>query len=162
MTQQKNIHLTIAGSGNDVEVAKYHGLARRLGIEDKVTWLGSVKNEEVQRLMKEKDVFFFTSILEATSTVIPEAIQNNLPIISFNACGFGHLVKDKVGETIELQKPEQAAIGFAEIIDRFAVDKKQLKIYSKACDKYKQELAWQWKAERVVELYNKAIESKKI
>lgn len=158
---QKNIHLTIVGSGSDVEVDKYHDMAKQLGIEDRVTWLGSVRNEEVQRLMKEKDAFFFTSILEATSTVIPEAIQNNLPIISFNACGFGHLVKDKVGETIELQKPEEAAIGFAEIIDSFAIDKKRLKIYSEACDRYKQELAWQWKAERVVELYNKAIENKK-
>lgn len=158
--KQKNIHLTIVGSGSDFEVAKYQNMSKQLGIEDCVTWLGSVKNEEVQRLMKEKDVFFFTSILEATSTVIPEAIQNNLPIISFNACGFGHLVKDKVGETIELQKPEEAAIGFAKIIDSFAADKNRLKIYSKACDIYKKELAWQWKAERVVELYNKAIENK--
>ena len=110
--------------------------------------------------MKEKDAFFFTSIQEATSTVVPEAMQNNLPVISFNACGFGHLVKDKVGETIELQKPEQAAISFAAVIDRLAVEKSSLKSYSEACNKYKQELSWQWKAERVVELYHKAIESK--
>lgn len=158
--RQQNVHLTIAGSGSVEEVAKYHGLAKQLGIEDKVTWLGSVENEEVHRLMKEKDAFFFTSIQEATSTVVPEAMQNNLPVISFNACGFGHLVKDKVGETIELQKPEQAAISFAAVIDRLAVEKSSLKSYSEACNKYKQELSWQWKAERVVELYHKAIESK--
>lgn len=159
--KNKNIHLTIVGTGNDCEIAKYHCLEKQLGIEDKVTWLGSIKNEEVQHLMREKDVFFFTSILEATSTVIPEAIQNNLPIISFNACGFGHLVKNKVGETIELQKPEKAASSFAEIIDRLSSDKSPLIDYSQACDKYKKELAWQWKAEQVVELYKKTIENKK-
>ena len=157
--KNKNIHLTIAGTGSDYEVTRYHCLAEQLGIENKVTWLGNIRNEEVQRLMREKDVFFFTSILEATSTVVPEAIQNNLPIISFNACGFGHLVKNKVGETIELQKPEQAAISFAEVIDRLAIDKSPLIDYSDACDKYKKELAWQWKAERVIELYKQAIEN---
>lgn len=160
--KHKNIHLTIVGTGNDSEISKYHCLAKQLDIEDKVTWLGSIKNEDVQRLMREKDVFFFTSILEATSTVVPEAIQNNLPIISFNACGFGHLVKNKVGETIELQKPEKAANSFAEIIDRLSSDKSPLIDYSEACDEYKRELAWQWKAERVVELYKKAIENKYI
>lgn len=155
--EEQNIHLTIAGSGSDAEITLYHEKAKELGIENKVTWLGSVKNEEVQRLMKEKDAFFFTSVLEATSTVVPEAISNNLPIICFNACGFGHLVKDRVGETIELQNPIDAAKSFASVIDRLAVDKTPLKAYSEACDKYKQELAWQWKAERMVELYKRVI-----
>ena len=159
--KQNNVHLTVVGTGSDAEVAKYHGLAKQLGIDGKVTWMGKLDNENVQQLMKEKDAFFFTSILEATSTVVPEAMQNNLPVISFNACGFGYLVKNKIGETIELNNPEQASSDFAEIIDRLAVEKSPLKEYSKACDRYKKELAWQWKAELVVELYSKAVERRK-
>ena len=155
--EQNNIHLTIVGTGDSAEVSRYHSIARELGIEDKLSWLGRVDNEKVQILMKEKDVFFFTSILEATSTVVPEAISNNLPIICFNACGFGHLVKDRVGETIELQNPDAAAIGFAWIIDKFAKDRRLLSGYSSACDKYKLELSWGHKAERVVELYEQIL-----
>ena len=158
---KQKVHLTIAGTGNDAEVSHYQGMAKSLRIEDKVTWLGRVKHEKVDRLMREKDAFLFTSILEATSTVVPEAISNNLPIICFNACGFGHLVKDKVGETIELQAPKHAAVAFAEKIDKLAIDKTTLKNYSIACDKYKQELTWQLKAERVLELYEKAIYNQK-
>lgn len=155
--KNNNIHLTVVGSGNAGEISKYHRLSRDLGIDNRVTWLGRVENEKVQKLMKEKDILFFTSMLEATSTVVPEAISNNLPIISFNACGFGHLVKDRVGETIELQNPEAAAIGFARIIDKFAKDKSLLSVYSAACDKYKLELSWSRKAERVVELYEQLV-----
>ena len=157
----KNIHLTVVGTGNESEVAKYHTLANKLEIEDKVTWLGKVNHETVKHLMREKDALFFTSVLEATSTVVPEAIQNNLPVISFNACGFGYLVKDKVGETIELMKPELAADAFAGVIDKLIVDKSLLKKYSKSCDKFKQELAWQFKAEQLVDLYHKAIKEKR-
>lgn len=154
---KNNIHLTVVGSGNPGEISKYHKLSMDLGIDNRVTWLGRVENEKVQELMKEKDILLFTSILEATSTVVPEAISNNLPIICFNACGFGHLVKDRVGETIELQNPEAAAVGFARIIDKFAKDKSLLSVYSAACDKYKLELSWSRKAERVVELYEQLV-----
>lgn len=155
--KNNNIHLTVVGSGSAGAISKYHRLSRNLGIDNKVTWLGRVENEKVQELMKEKDILLFTSILEATSTVVPEAISNNLPIICFNACGFGHLVKDRVGETIELQNPEAAAVGFARIIDKFAKDKSLLSVYSAACDKYKLELSWRRKAERVVELYEQLV-----
>lgn len=154
----QKVHLTIVGTGSDAEFAHYHNMASSLGIDDKVTWLGSVKHDEVERLMREKDVFFFTSTVEATSTVVPEAMSNNLPVISFNACGFGHLVKDKVGETIELQAPDKASVTFAELIDKLSKDKRPLARYSEDCDKYKKELAWQWKAERVLELYQEAID----
>lgn len=155
--KQANIHLTIAGTGDDKTVAYYHSYARQLGIESKVTWLGRVPNEEVQQLMKKSDVFFFTSVAEATSTVVPEAISNNLPVICFNACGFGHLVKNKVGLTIELMNPKLASVEFAKIIDKVAVDKKQLSAYSKACNKYKNELSWEWKAKKVLEIYKRVL-----
>lgn len=157
--QEQNIHLTIAGTGNEAEVQHYHQMATQLGIDDKVTWIGNVPNIKIQDLMKTSDAFFFTSVLEATSTVVPEAISNNLPIICFNTCGFGHLVKDKVGITIELQSPKCASHAFAKIIDTVAKNKHLLQDYSQACDKYKQELSWQWKAKKVLELYNHVIET---
>ena len=97
--------------------------------------------------------FFFTSVAEATSTVVPEAMSNNLPIICFNACGFGHLVKDKVGLTVELQDPKSASVEFAKIIDKVAEDKRILLAYSEACNKYKYELSWEWKAKKVLDIY---------
>ena len=107
--------------------------------------------------MKISDVFFFTSVAEATSTVVPEAISNNLPVICFNACGFGHLVKDRVGLTIELMNPKLASVEFAKIIDKVAVDKKQLSVFSKACSKYKNELSWEWKAKKELEIYKRVL-----
>lgn len=155
--KQQKIHLTIVGTGHDTDVDYYHSYAKQLGIEDKISWLGRVPNEEVQQLMKKADAFFFTSVVEATSTVVPEAMSNNLPVICFNACGFGHLVKDKVGLTVELQNPKLASIEFAKIIDKVAIDKNILSKYSEACNKYKYELSWEWKAKKVIDIYEEVI-----
>lgn len=155
--KQQKIHLTIVGAGHDTDVDYYHSYAKQLGIEDKISWLGRVPNEEVQQLMKKADAFFFTSVVEATSTVVPEAMSNNLPVICFNACGFGHLVKDKVGLTVELQNPKLASIEFAKIIDKVAIDKNILSKYSEACNKYKYELSWEWKAKKVIDIYEEVI-----
>ena len=50
------------------------------------------------------------------------------------------------------------SVTFAELIDKLSKDKRPLARYSEDCDKYKKELAWQWKAERVLELYQEAID----
>jgi len=152
-----NIHLQIAGTGSPKEIEFYKSYADKLGISDRVTWLGKVQHEKMNELMANADLFLFTSISEATSTVVPEAISCNLPILCFNICGFGPLVKDKVGETIELSNPKKAAKEFADKLSFLYCHREKLKEYSLACDKYKQELSWEWKAKKMVEIYDNAI-----
>jgi len=159
LLKEEQVHLSIAGTGNETQMERYHLLSEKLGINNMVTWLGKVPHEEIRHLMKTSDLLFFTSILEATSTVVPEAISNNLPILCFNICGFGPLVKDRVGETVEISTPSRSITQFAEIIKRLNHNRKLLIKYSAACDKYKRELSWQWKAEKLSELYNLAVSS---
>ena len=52
--------------------------------------------------MAESVFLFFTSIMEATLTVVLEAISVGLPVLCFNTCGLGPIVKDFAGITIEL------------------------------------------------------------
>ncbi len=47
-----------------------------------------MNHEEINSIMQESDLFFFTSIMDATSTVVMEAIQNRLPVVCFDTCGF--------------------------------------------------------------------------
>ena len=152
-----NVRLIIVGTGTDSEVEYYKNYAEKLGVSKMVSWKGKVPNSDVKKMMQEADLLFMTSVVEATSTVVPEAITNNLPILCFNACGFGHLVKDRVGETIEMISPSQAASEFAQKIKYLNTNRDILKYYSEACDNYKYELSWEWKAQKCVELYEKAI-----
>ena len=92
-----DVHLHIVGDGNTQETSYYRELATSLSIADKCTWYGKIPHQEVFTLMRKAHLFFFTSVVEETSTVILEAIENALPILCFNTCGFGVVVDHCVG-----------------------------------------------------------------
>mgnify|MGYP000217128983 CR=1 FL=1 len=58
--------------------------------------------------------FLFTSVSEDTSTVVLEAISCQLPVLCFDACGFGYVINEKVGIKIPFSTPEQSIKDFAE------------------------------------------------
>lgn len=152
----KNIHirLHIVGGGNSLP---YQALAKELGIETQCKWYGAVSHEEVQRIMQESDVFFFTSVAEGTPHVVLEAIGNNLPVICFNTCGQGDSVNEKVGKKIELSNPTSSIHEFARILNELAGNRTQLKEMAENCKKRQQELSWDNKALQMVELYKKTL-----
>ena len=151
------IRLHIIGTGTDEDINAAKTLAQTLKIEQQVIWHGLVSNQEVQKLMQSADLFFFTSIKETTSTVILEAIQNGLPILCFDAFGFGPIVDSTVGIKIPLTNPTQSVKEFAEKIDYLYYHREKLRRMSEGCRAKQQELSWERKAEQMVEIYHKAI-----
>lgn len=151
------LRLHIIGTGYEAETAEAKRQAKELNIEDKVVWHGSVPNHEVQKLMQAADLFFFTSIKETTSTVILEAIQNGLPILCFDAFGFGPIVDSTVGIKIPLTNPEQSVKDFAEKIDYLYHHREELQRMSEGCKVKQLELSWEKKAEQMVKIYQEAI-----
>lgn len=148
-----NLHFHIIGTGNEKQINYYKSMACQLGIDSLCLWYGKVDNSVVHKMMQEVDLFFFTSINEATSTVIPEAINNCLPIVCFNACGFGPLVTENIGCKVELTTPEQAIKEFSDKIRSLYNNRQLLHEMSYNCREVLKSLLWEEKAKRVVELY---------
>jgi len=154
LKDRKDIHLSIAGTGTPRELERYRTIVSESGIKAMISWLGVVPNHRIPEVMRSSDIFLFTSILEATSTVIPEAIASGLPIVCFDICGFGPLVKDKVGETVRVSTHKKAAVELAGKIEYLADHREMLEQYSEACRRYKHELSWKNKAEKLNLLYH--------
>lgn len=152
-----NIHFHIVGTGSDVEVKYYKNLANDLGLSDICIWHGKVNNNVVHEMMKMADLFFFTSIMEATSTVVPEAINNCLPILCFNTCGFGHVVTEKIGRKIELSAPERSVVQFSQEIEYLYGHRDVLLQMSKNCHQALKSLLWENKAIMLYNIYKKAL-----
>ena len=152
-----NIILHIVGGGDNVP---YRALTEKLHIERQCKWHGSVNHEEVQHIMQNCDLLLFTSVAEGTPHVVLEAIGNNLPILCFNTCGQGDTVNEKVGHKIELTNPRQSIIDFAEALNRFEKNRSLLKACSLNCKERQEELSWENKAKRMVELYQQVLKSK--
>lgn len=106
-------------------------------------------------LMRESDLFFFTSIYESTSTVVLEAISSGLPVLSFNTCGFGPLVKEFAGVAVELTTTKQSVNDFAKEINYLSSHREVLDKYSQAELDRRIMLSWKSKAEDVVGIYKK-------
>jgi len=121
-----------------------------------------VSNEEVQGFMRGSDLFFFPSIMEATSTVLVEALMNRLPVLCFDTCGMGTIVDETVGCKIPLSRPGQSARDFAERIRFFFHNRKILQEMDGAFRAKQRELDWNRKAERMAGIYHEILEGHRI
>lgn len=150
ISQNSHFILHIVGGG---DYTFYQTLAKKLGIESQCKWHGIVSHEEVQKIMQECNVFFFTSVAEGTPHVVLEAISNNLPIVCFNTCGQGDSVNEKVGKKIELSNPQSSIYDFARILNELEANNKLLKEFSQNCFQRQKELSWDNKAKQMIEIY---------
>lgn len=149
-----NVKLQVAGAGDQ---EPYKQLARELGVEDKVVFLGVINHDKMNELMQSSDVFLFTSIMDATSTVVMEAIQNQLPVVCFDTCGFGTVVDESIGRKVQLSTPEQSVKDFGRAIRGLYNDRVLLKQLSENCKEQIKLFEWEHKAEQMVEIYKRLI-----
>ena len=83
-------------------------LATRLGVEDRVKWLGFVSDPALGEAMAAADLLVHPSRADVTGTVILEALASGLPVITTAVCGYGeHAVNGDAG--VVLGEPFQAA-----------------------------------------------------
>jgi len=150
-----DICLHICGTGSDEQVAMYKQQAADLHIEDKCVWHGKVEHSKIQQMMADADVFFFTSIMEATSTVTLEAISSCLPVLCFDTCGFGPLVTGEIGRKVPISNPEQSVHDFSEQIRALYADRELLNKMSQHEFTYREQLSWESKARQMVEMYER-------
>ena len=156
-----DIELEICGTGNQRQITYYKQLSCKLGIEKQIIWHGNKSNQEILSMMCKSDLFFFTSVSEDTSTVVLEAISCQLPVLCFDACGFGYVINEKVGIKIPISTPEQSVKDFAEKIDYLYHHRDILQQLSKQCCQRQEELSWDNKAKQMVTLYNSSLNNSK-
>lgn len=153
------IFLNVYGEGSDAQEREARQLAEELNISQQITWHGNQPNETVQKAMREAQLFFFTSISEDTSTVVLEAISNRLPVLCFDACGFGAVINDTVGRKIPLSNPQKSIEDFARYLNMFYADRPLLEKLSFNCKSMQRRYSWEEKAKEVVYLYHEVINS---
>ena len=159
LRHKQNIVLNVLGSGYEKDVKKYQNLVCELGLEASVKLLGSVPNVQVHKMMQESDLFFFTSIGDATSTVVPEAISSGLPVLCHDTCGFGPIVDDSIGRKVEVISPDYSIKNFAAIIEELESNRAEVRRLSTNCLSRRHEISWDSHARKMVEIYSKLVSS---
>ena len=89
-----DVELALAGDGPDR--AQLEAEARRLGIADRVRFLGYQSSDHVRSLLQETDVFVLPSFAEGVPVVLMEAMASGVPVVSTRVAGVSELVEDGV------------------------------------------------------------------
>lgn len=147
------VKLHVVGIGDGSE---YKKLEKDLKIEDHVEWHW-VGHEMVNSLMRQADVLLFTSVYDATSRTVMEAIQNQTPVICFDAYGFGTVVDETIGIKVPFSNPEQAVQDFAAAIRSLYYDRGWLSDLSANCKERIKMFTWEHEAEQMVDIYNRLL-----
>jgi glycosyltransferase involved in cell wall biosynthesis len=82
--------------------AAYQAMAVRLGIADRVRWLGAVSREDAPRLFRECHIYVMPSRHETFGVVYAEAIASGKPIIATRCGGPEFIVNELNGRLVEI------------------------------------------------------------
>lgn len=160
LRNNQNIHLFVVGTGNPKDVDYYTEMVKQCDVQDNVHMLGVLPNIKTRELMKQMDLFFFTSVSDATSTVVPEAISAGLPVLCHNMRGYGDIVDEKIGRKIKPINPNHSALEFARIIKELESNRQAVRQMSANCLILRNEISWESNSKRMVKLYESAIDKR--
>ncbi|TAM84359.1 MAG: glycosyltransferase [Acidobacteria bacterium] len=108
------VRLLVAGKG--AMRCQWEALSQRLGLTNRVEFLGQVDYSQMPALYRAADVFIFTSVRDAFGSQVLEAMASGLPIIALDHQGVRAFVPDNAGVKVPVASPQEAIAGLASAI----------------------------------------------
>ncbi len=92
----KDIDATLVIGGEETEYTKKcKKLAKSLGVDEKIKWIGYLNNKNKLDVYNACDVFVLTSTRESLGTVLIEAMAQGKPVLAADTGGVSDVVPDK-------------------------------------------------------------------
>ena len=88
-----------------------------LGIQDVVTFVGNVPNEQVRDYLAASDLFLFASKSETQGIVLAEAMAAGIPVTAVHATGADDIIEDGVNGFLTEEKEEMWAAKVTEALE---------------------------------------------
>jgi glycosyltransferase involved in cell wall biosynthesis len=145
-----NIEVYILGEGPETEKCKELAKSRNLNT---LIWCGQKEYEDAIDIMNNCHLFIHTSLREAASHVIMEALGLGMPVICHDVCGMSSVVNEDSGFKINFENPQKSVFLFGEKIKYILENPEMLEKLSNGALNRAQELSWQSKADVMIEHY---------
>lgn len=132
-------HLNIAGDGEQKE--KIEKKICEKNLENAITLLGFIKEDEINKLLLKSSIYVMTSINECFPLVLIEAQSYGLPLIAFDSAeGTKEIIKENEnGYLVQNRDKEQMAKRICELIDNIDLRYKMGQISRIESEKFKME-----------------------
>lgn len=147
-----NIEAFLIGDGNERQALE--ALAKKLGVESQVQFLGRVPHETLPQWYARSDAFILPSLNEGMSNAMLEALASGLPLLATVTGGTEELLTDqKNGFYLAMRSAED----IADKIQCLLTDPELRKRCAVASRVRAEELSWKNVAKQYVELYKESI-----
>jgi glycosyltransferase involved in cell wall biosynthesis len=120
LPESLDVKLDAAGQGEEIEICRAE--ARKLGVSDRINFLGQVTRAEIEELYAAADGFLFPSFREPSGSVVFEALRHGLPVVTTNIGGPGYVIDETCGIKVPAHTPEQLARDLAAAVTQLAKD----------------------------------------
>ncbi|MFB2839739.1 glycosyltransferase family 4 protein [Floridanema evergladense] len=149
--------LTVAGTGP--LLTYWQDKVSRLGLHEKINFLGQIPYIEMSKCYQTSDIFVFPSLREGTGTVILEALANRLPVIALRLNGAATVLADDCGVLIEVRSKKQMINDFADAITSLSRDRDlRRKIGEKGYERVRSFYTWEKRGKQMSSLYQKVLD----
>lgn len=151
------VRLLVAGEG--LHRRDWEQLTGRLGLQQKVEFLGMLQPAELRRRFQEADGFLFTSLRDSTGSVIWQALAEGLPIITLDHHGVGALVPETAALKVPVKTPEITLAALTDAIETFARMGSKRAAMSEAAVRLASANSWPKRAVAVTRHYERIVTS---
>ena len=148
--------LTSAGEGEEIDLCREE--ARRLGVADRVRFLGRIPRAQVEELYREADLFLFPSFREPAGNVLYEAQRWGLPCIAADRGGPAFIVDDENGIRVPVTDPETYPRDLAAAVRRLSDPDLRARMGAAARRRLAKEALWPAKAEALLALWRDVLD----
>ena len=147
-----NATFVVIGDGPDRE--RLAGLARQLGISERVRFLGALPRTQVLGWMQAADALLFPSLRDSGGFVLLEAMTAGKPVICLDLGGPGEIVTTDCGIKVRPKHTEQVVADLAAALQYLANEPELGRALGQAGRRRVQEqFEWDQKGEHAMELY---------
>jgi len=150
-----SVRLEVAGDGP--LRGAWEKLAKQLGVEERVRFLGRLPWAEMPEIFRRADSFLFTSLLDSSGTVVFEAMAHALPILSLNHQGVGVFVPPEAGIKVPVTTPAQTVAALAHALHRLAKSPQIRHKMGEAAWAYAKSQTWDRRAAQINQWYEECL-----
>jgi glycosyltransferase involved in cell wall biosynthesis len=150
--------LIFIGGGSEGE--RLADLARRLGVGDRVQFLGGLARPQVLGWMQVADALLLPSLRDSGGQVLLEAMAQGKPVVCLDLGGPGEIVDAESGFKIHPGEPSQVVSELAAALDKLAASPSLRQAMGEAGRlRVHEQFDWEKRGERMMQLYREVRQS---
>lgn len=102
--------------GDGPERGRLEGLARDLGVADRIDFLGAIPHDQMPGILASGELAVFPSLMEATSVAALEAMACERPVLATDVGGLPEIIDVEVGGLVPPADPDGLARGVVALL----------------------------------------------